>query len=277
MASRTWPQLPLPLPTSVVDNHTHLDEEADDHHERLAQAASVGVDRIVTIGCNIEAARWTVAHGVTYRGVVGGVAIHPNDAARVVASEGQARLVAQIAEIGELARHERIRVISETGLDYYRTRDEAGVAVQKWAFREHIALAKELGLPMQIHCRDAHEDVVDILVRDGAPPATIFHCFSADAEFAQLAAARGWYCSFAGTVTFRSNEGLRAAAKIVPASLLLVETDAPYLTPVPCRGKTNASYVMPHTVRALAEIREIPLAEFCEQISRVSEGLYGPW
>jgi TatD DNase family protein len=148
---------------------------------------------------------------------------------------------------------------------------------QRDAFRAHIALAKELGLPMQIHDRDAHADVIDILRRDGAPERTVFHCFSGDAAMAEIAAANGWYLSFAGPVTYRANESLRAALRATPVEQILVETDAPFLTPHPYRGQPNAPYVVAHTVRAMADILGLPLETLCAQVSATSDAVYGSW
>lgn len=276
-----WPPAPEPLPASVVDNHTHLQikdgREGLTLDEQMERAAEVGVDKVVQIGCDLKSAEWTVAEAVAHPSVLGGVSIHPNDAARMEAARGRTALRQAIERIGELAQHPRVRTISETGLDYFRTREPAGHEVQKWAFREHIALAKDLDLTMQIHCRDAHADVLEILLADGAPARTVFHCFAADAEFAKVAVARGWFCSFAGTVTFKKNDELRAAAQVTPVGQLLVETDAPYLTPEPYRGRPNAPYLMPHTVRALAELKSMDVAEFCQRVSTTCEALYGPW
>ncbi|WP_289019195.1 TatD family hydrolase [uncultured Ornithinimicrobium sp.] len=272
------PPAPDRLPVAVVDNHCHLDVQRDDApfvglQDVLAEAAAVGVDRIVQIGCDIESARWT--HGIVdeHRSLLGGVAVHPNEAPRhAVAGD----LDAVLEEIASLATHPRIRVIGETGLDYYRTGPD-GVPAQQESFRRHIALAKELDLVLQIHDRDAHDDVLRILAEEGAPARTVMHCFSGDMEMARECVRRGYYLSFAGTVTFRSAKDLRNALAVTPVEHLLVETDAPYLTPTPHRGRPNAPYLLPLTVRAMAETLSTSVPELCEALSATSETVYGPW
>lgn len=255
--------LPEPLAVPVVDTHCHLDvhdrrlqgERAPDAAAVVAAAAAVGVSRIVQIGCDLESARWTVEHAPRLPGVVAGVAMHPNDAARTVARHGQAALDEALAEIAVLAEAPIVRAVGETGLDYFRTTDDDGKAVQQASYRWHIALAKRLGKALVIHDRDAHDDCIAILLEEGAPERVVFHCFSGDAAMARTCAERGWYCSFAGPVTYKANAHLREAAAVLPQELLLVETDAPYLAPEPNRGKANASSLMPFTVRALADVR----------------------
>ncbi|GAA2235680.1 TatD family hydrolase [Rarobacter faecitabidus] len=296
---RSWPAPPEPLPGRIVDNHTHLDFVDDILEpgvpvptiaEHLEAAASVGVDRIVQIGCDLPAARTTVKWCGQYP-ILGGIAIHPNEAVlhagvREVGPDGleprpqahhRIALRDAIAEIADLARGcDAIRVIGETGLDRFRT-GELGLTSQIESFREHIALAKELGLPIQIHDRDAHADVVEVLRKDGAPDRTVFHCFSGDRSFAEYCVQQGWYLSFAGPVTYKANDALREALRVTPAAQLLVETDAPFLTPHPLRGRPNAPYLAAVTARAMAEIRGQDLAAFCDVISANSEELYGPW
>ncbi|RYV50373.1 TatD family hydrolase [Pengzhenrongella frigida] len=296
---RSWPEAPERLPADVVDNHTHLDsaaelpsgETAPTLAEQLARAAAVGVPRMVQIGCDLAAARWTDQVVRVHPELLGGIAIHPNEAtlfagARDVGPDGlapQARpehargLDAAITEIADLARaNDRIRVISETGLDYFRCGPDGRVA-QVAAFRAHLALAKELGLAVQIHDRDAHADVLDVLARDGAPERTVFHCFSGDAEMARFCAAQGWYLSFAGPVTIPNNAALRDALREVPLGQVLVETDAPYLTPHPYRGRPNAPYLLPLTVRTVAEVRGVDLDQMCRTLAATSTEVYGSW
>ncbi|GAB7190186.1 TatD family hydrolase [Kineococcus sp. NUM-3379] len=271
------PPAPEPLPLPVVDNHTHLDiadgEGAHDVEELLALAAAAGVPRAVQIGCDLPAARWTVQAVERHPELLGGVAVHPNEAP-LLAARGE--LDAALEEIAALARHPRIRVVGETGLDYFRTGPE-GVAAQQESFRRHIHLAKELGLALQIHDRDAHEDVLRILREEGAPERTVFHCFSGDAQMARVCGDAGYWLSFAGTVTFRNADPLREALRAAPRERLLVETDAPYLTPAPHRGRPNAGYLVPHTVRAMAEVTGADLAELCDTLNRAAEEVYGPW
>ncbi|MBE1874623.1 TatD family hydrolase [Myceligenerans pegani] len=307
---RGFPADPEPLPVPVVDNHTHLDHigavlpddvPAPTPAEHLARAAAAGVDRVVQVGCDLESARWTAAllspstagsgARVDVSQVLGAVAIHPNEATLHAGvdevgpdglePESEERhgtsLDDAIAEIADLARrHERIRAIGETGMDLFRTGPK-GEAVQRESFRAHIALAKELGLALQIHDRDAHTQVIEVLLADGAPERTVFHCFSGDAEMARVCAERGWYLSFAGPVTFRPNDGLRAALAETPRELLLLETDAPYLTPHPFRGRPNAPFAAVHTARFMADFLGADLGKLCSEISAASEAVYGNW
>lgn len=272
------PAAPDPLPIPVVDNHCHLDIRRDDAPlvdlaQVVTEAAAVGVDRLVQIGCDLGSARWTVSVLDEHPALLGGVAIHPNEAPN---HEAAGDLDEAIDEIGALARHPRVRVIGETGLDYYRTGPE-GVDAQHHSFRRHIALAKELGLALQVHDRDAHEDVLRILAEEGAPERTVLHCFSGDMEMARECVRRGYYLSFAGTVTFRSAKDLRDALSVTPPEHLLVETDAPYLTPTPHRGRLNSPYLIPHTVRAMAEVLNTSVHELCQALSANSERVYGSW
>lgn len=223
--------------------------------------------------------------------VVSAVAIHPNEATLhagvdEVGPDGMTWLPQErhavslddaIAEIAAIAKgNDRVRAIGETGMDLFRT-GPRGEAVQRDSFRAHIALAKELDLALQIHDRDAHAQVIEVLLADGAPERTVFHCFSGDEEMARLCADHGWYLSFAGSVTYPANHHLRAALAVVPRELVLVETDAPYLTPHPYRGRPNAPFVAAHTVRAMAGYLEAELADLCETISATSDHVYGPW
>jgi TatD DNase family protein len=150
-------------------------------------------------------------------------------------------------------------------------------AVQEEGFRRHLALAKAAGKPVVVHDRDAHEDVLRVLAEEGAPRWTVFHCFSGDAEMAAECVRAGYVLSFAGTVTFKNAASLREAAALVPLDQLLVETDAPFLTPVPFRGRPNAPYLVPLTVRALAAVKDVPVERLCEEITRTGERVFGEW
>jgi TatD DNase family protein len=277
MGKKPTGPVPVPeaLPSPVVDNHTHLDHVALDQVETLiAQAVSVNVTRMVQIGCDLEAARWTVDAIDRFPELLGGVALHPTEATKH-AAEGE--LSSSFDEIEQLAKHPRIRVIGETGLDHYWVEDAEGRAAQEDSFRRHIDLAKRTGKALQIHDRDAHEDVIRVLDAEGAPEKTVFHCFSGDVEMARLAADRGWYLSFAGTVTFKNAANLREALVAVPLDRVMVETDAPYLTPMPFRGRPNASYLVPLTVRAMAESLHRDVVEVCSALNATTEAVYGPW
>jgi TatD DNase family protein len=211
----------------------------------------VGVTRIVQVGCDLPSARWSVRAAAEHPQVVATVALHPNEAPRILAEQGRAALEAAYDEIAELATHERVRAIGETGMDFFRTGEE-GRAVQEESFRRHIAIAKALGKPVVIHDRDSHDAVLRILESEGAPETVVFHCYSGDAEMARYCTERGWYLSFAGTVTFKNAGALRESVGVAPLDRVLVETDAPYLTPMPYRGRPNASYLVPLTVRVMA-------------------------
>ncbi|HEX7589915.1 MAG TPA: TatD family hydrolase, partial [Demequinaceae bacterium] len=260
----------------MADNHAHLEWPAGDEPktvaERLADAAAVGVDRVVQIGCEVASARWTALAVVQYPTLVGGVAIHPNEAPLHEAGTHESGLGYDeaFAIIAELARGPRMRVIGETGLDFYRTGPE-GRDAQVGAFRDHIALAKELGLVLQIHDRDAHAEVVEVLDRDGAPDRTVMHCFSGDAGLARLCVDRGWYLSFAGTLTFKNSHELRGALAVTPLDRVLVETDAPFLAPHPHRGAPNAPYLVPWTMREIAGVHAVALEEACAAVSATSD------
>ncbi len=261
---RGSPEAPDPLPIPVVDNHTHLDisrdgdeVSLDDLAPVLAAAAAVGVDRVVQVGCDLPGARFAVAAAERYPAVLAGVALHPNEAPG-------------------LAAHPRVRVVGETGLDYFRTGDE-GRPAQQESFRRHIELAKRLDRTLQIHDRDSHDDVLAILAEEGAPERTVLHCFSGGPEMARECVDRGYSLSFAGTVTFKSAKALRDALAVTPLDQLLVETDAPYLTPHPWRGATNRPALVPLTVRAMAAVLGVAVPTLCEALSANAERLYGPW
>lgn len=277
-----WPPLPAALGLPIADNHCHLEWPAGDEprtvERQLADAAAVGVNRVVQIGCDIASARWTASAVDQYPAMLGGVALHPNEAPAHVEGTHDSGLGYDeaFALIAALARGERIRVVGETGLDYFRTGPH-GRDAQVRAFRDHIALAKELNKPLQIHDRDAHADVLDVLERDGAPERTVFHCFSGDAGMARLCVERGYYLSFAGTVTFKNAHGLRAALSVTPLSRVLVETDAPFLTPHPHRGAPNSPYLIPLTMRTISDVTGVTVETACENVSNTSNLLYGPW
>jgi TatD DNase family protein len=284
MADRSYPPLPEALRVPVYDDHTHLDPFSGpgwfgdeggqlDWREQLDRASVSGVKGVVQVGTDVESSRWSAEHAAIDPRMLAAVAIHPNDAA-VLEAEGT--LDEALAVIDELAAQPRVRAIGETGLDFYRT-GEDGRAAQFRSFEAHIDIAKRHGAAMQIHDRDAHVEVVDTLLRVGAPDRTVFHCFSGDAGLARLAGHHGWYLSFAGTVTFKNAEHLRAALLVAPRDRILVETDAPWLAPTPVRGRPNAPYLVPHTLRFMAEVLQTDVGVLAAQIASNTEAVYGSW
>ncbi|MGI5178987.1 TatD family hydrolase [Dactylosporangium sp. CA-152071] len=273
-----FPPAPEPLPVAVLDSHTHIDItlEGDGQNgpttvaEALDRAKAAGVDRLVQVGVDVESSRWGVQVAEEHPDVVATVALHPNDAPR------QADLDGALREIERLAAHPRVRGIGETGLDYFRTGDD-GRKAQHESFRAHISIAKRYGKTLVIHDRDAHDDILRVLDEEGSPDQVVLHCYSGDEAFARECLDRGYLLSFAGTLTFGNAKDLRAAAAITPLDGLLVETDAPFLTPVPFRGRPNASYLIPLTVRALAEVAGHDLDTLCAAISANGTRAFGEW
>jgi TatD DNase family protein len=270
-----WPDAPEPLPVPVYDNHAHLEIEDGESplslDEQLERAAAVGVAGVVQAGGDIDSSRWSAWAAASHPRVLAAVAIHPNEAPAYAAA---GRLDEALAVIDELAAQPRVRAIGETGLDFFRTH-AAGLPAQHESFEAHIALAKKHGLAMQIHDRDAHDAVLETLHRVGAPERTVFHCFSGDADMARIAAERGYYLSFAGNVTFKNAQNLRDALAVTPRERILVETDAPFLTPTPHRGRPNAPYLVPLTVRFLAAELGVELDELCAQLAANTREVYG--
>ncbi|MEU0659385.1 TatD family hydrolase [Streptomyces lavendulocolor] len=273
------PPLPEPLGVPVADSHTHLDMQSGTVEEALAKAAAAGVDTVVQVGCDLKGSRWAAETAAAHPQVHAAVALHPNEAPRIVLggpggtsqppgagggwsrqgareAGGDAALDDALAEIDRLAALPEVKAVGETGLDFFRTGPE-GVAAQERSFRAHIEIAKRHGKALVIHDREAHDDVLRILAEEGAPERTVFHCYSGDAAMARICADAGYYMSFAGNVTFKNAQPLRDALAVAPLDLVLVETDAPFLTPVPYRGRPNAPYLVPITVRAMARVRGI--------------------
>jgi TatD DNase family protein len=277
-----WPEAPEALPSPVVDNHCHLDHRAYAKgveggllipvDEALDRAAAVNIARIVQVGCDLEGSRWAVETAAAYDSVVAAVALHPNEAPRL-AELGE--LESALAEIDRLAGSgEHVRAVGETGLDYFRT-GEDGRDAQHASFREHIRIAKRHDKTLVIHDRDAHADVLAVLDDEGVPDRTVMHCFSGDADFARECLDRGAYLSFAGTVTFKNAENLREALRITPRDRILVETDAPFLTPAPHRGQPNASFLIPLTVRFMAGIAGVSVDDMCRDIDANTDRAFG--
>jgi TatD DNase family protein len=273
------PPSPEPLPAPAVDSHTHVDIAVGGEDRQptdaevdaeIAAAVAVGVPRLVQVGVDVESSRWSAELAARHPNVLAAVALHPNEAGAGAATESA------LAEIDRLAAQPRVRAVGETGLDRYRTGAE-GWAPQEASFRAHIDIAKRHGIALVIHDRDAHDDVLRVLEDEGAPEHTVLHCFSGDAGFARACIERGYVLSFAGTLTFGNAGYLREAAAITPLDQLLVETDAPFLTPAPLRGRPNASRLVPHTVRALAEVTGTDLEQLCEALTQNAERVFGSW
>ncbi|MHB9753274.1 TatD family hydrolase [Streptomyces sp. BYX5S] len=265
----TPPPLPAPLECEVADSHTHLDMQAGTVEEALAKAASVGVTTVVQVGCDLAGSRWAAETAEAHAAVHATVALHPNEAPRIVHGDpdgwsrqgarealGDAGLDEALAEIDRLAALPHVKGVGETGLDYFRTGPE-GKAAQEKSFRAHIEIAKRHGKALVIHDREAHADVLRVLKEEGAPERTVFHCYSGDAEMAQICARNGYFMSFAGNMTFKNAQPLRDALAVAPLDLVLVETDAPFLTPAPYRGRPNAPYLIPVTLRAMAAVKDV--------------------
>jgi TatD DNase family protein len=278
-----YPQLPVPLVVPVYDNHTHLDHldgrvghwgvEPLDYREQLDRASSVGVRGVVQVGVDLPTSRWSAEIAAVEPRVLAAVALHPNEAPLLDAA---GELDAALAEIDELASRPRVRAVGETGLDFFRTGEE-GRGAQFRSFEAHIEIAKRHDLALQIHDRDAHAEVMQTLRRVGAPERTVLHCFSGDEWFARICAENGWYLSFAGTVTFKNADPLRAALAAIPRDRILVETDAPYLAPTPLRGSPNAPYLLPHTLRFMADFLQTDVSLLAAQVSSNTELVYGKW
>jgi TatD DNase family protein len=274
---RSWPDAPQRLAVAVYDNHTHLEvADGDDPLDvgaQLARAEAVGVRGVVQVGTDVATSLWSAELAAVEPRVLAAVAIHPNDAPELAAT---GELEAALETIGELAARPRVRAVGETGLDFFRTGEE-GRDAQFAAFEAHIDIAKRTGTALQIHDRDAHDEVVETLLRVGAPEKTVFHCFSGGEDLARVCAAHGWYLSFAGTVTFSNAGRLREALALAPRELVLVETDAPYLTPTPFRGRPNAPYLVPYTLRSMASTLGVPEDELAADVAANTERVYGSW
>lgn len=270
-----YPEIPEPLAVGVYDNHAHLEildgDEPLTLDEHMQRAAAAGIIGVVNAGGDIESSRWCAEAAATHPRVLAAVAIHPNDAPLY---EQAGKLDDAIAVIDELAAQPRVRAIGETGLDFFRT-GEDGLPAQFRSFEAHIALAKKHDIAMQIHDRDAHRAVLDTLIRVGAPERTVFHCYSGDEAMALECADAGYYLSFAGNITFKNAQDLRDSLKVTPLERILVETDAPFLTPMPYRGRPNASYLIPITVRFMAAELGIDANDLAAQIAENTLRVYG--
>jgi len=264
---------PEPLPAAALDAHCHLDLIEAPTGEVLADARAAGITRVITVGVDLPSSRWSADRADPGLGVYAAVAVHPNETAAAASSPAHRDEV--LAEITKLAALPQVRAVGETGLDYYR--EHAAPEVQRDWFRAHIDIAKQAGKALMIHDREAHDDVLAILEADGPPERVVFHCFSGDAAMAKRCADAGYVMSFAGNLTFANAPALRDAAAAAPADLLLVETDAPFLTPVPHRGKPNTPAMAAHTVRRLAEVKQLAVADMCALVTATGARMFGPW
>ena len=267
--------LPQALKTKTVDSHAHLElihnSEPDSPliKQTLAEAASVGIDRVVQVGYSAEQSIWSVKCAESFVGqVLAAVALHPNEAPVVEDLEKDLKV------IEELAANPRVRAIGETGLDFFRTSENLRDR-QKYSFTRHIKMAKEHKKALVIHDRDSHRAVLDLLIQEGAPANTIFHCYSGDAEMAKECIANEYILSFAGTVTFKNAPELREAVVLVPIEQLLVETDSPFLAPMPNRGALNTPAQIPNTLRVIADLRNESVDYLAGAISENAERIFG--
>jgi len=267
--------LPEPIKTKTVDSHAHLElihnSEPDSPliKQTLDQAASVGIDRVVQVGYSAEQSIWSVKCAESFVGqVLAAVALHPNEAPVVDDLEKDLKI------IEELAANPRVRAIGETGLDFFRTPEELRDK-QKYSFARHIKMAKDHNKALVIHDRDSHRAVLDLLIQEGAPDKTIFHCYSGDAEMAKECIANNYILSFAGTLTFKNAPELREAVVLVPVEQLLVETDSPFLAPMPNRGSLNTPAQIPNTLRVMADLRGESVDYLAGAISENAERIFG--
>lgn len=273
-----YPDLPQPLEVGTYDNHTHL-EIADGEtpltiEQHLSLMREVNMLGAVQVGVTLDSSIWSAQVASENPMLLAAVALHPNEAPLY---ENQAALDEAISQIAELAKQPRVRAVGETGLDFFRTQGEQALALQMRSFVSHIEIAKENDIALQIHDREAHDEVVATLKRVGSPEKVILHCFSGDVALVEIAKNNGWYISFAGNITFKKNQYLRDALLAADIRQVLIETDAPFLTPEPLRGRPNAPYLVPHTLRYMAELLAVDVNRLAEQINRNTENAYGSW
>ncbi len=298
--SRSWPPAGERLPLQVMDNHTHLPVHEGEIprvdgvrlplEEQLTRAEQVNVTSLISVGCEILDWEPTLGLAATYPQVRVALAIHPNEAALHAGfvdkspdgythetEEHHIPLIDALGRLSQLVSDPAVVAVGETGLDYFRTAGP-GREAQRESFSAHLEIAAVHGLPVQVHDREAHADCIRVLKEDAWPgQAVVFHSYSGDAAMARELAENGWYASFSGMLTYPANDSLRMAFLEMPRELVLVETDAPYLTPVPYRGNPNASYTMPYTVRFMAELWDASVEEACQILMTNSRRIYGQW
>lgn len=272
--------VPEPLEVGVYDNHCHLEFAFDDAEtpmdplDNLVLAESVGMKGVVQVGVTLESSIWSAGFAARDSRVLAAVALHPNEAPLYAT---RAELDAAIDTIAELAKQPRVRAIGETGLDFFRTEGEQAIAAQRYSFERHIQIAKDNDIALMIHDRDAHSDVVETLLRVGAPEKVVFHCYSGETDLAEICNEHGWYMSFAGNITIKRNQHLRDSLALARRDLILIETDAPFLSPEPYRGRSNAPYLVPVTLRFMAEQLATDINELAGVLNANTERVYGSW
>lgn len=268
-----YKQLPLPpaLPLPVPDAHTHLDRQELDNTALIELAKSVNVYPLIQVGCDIESSKESCMIADQYPGdIYPFVGIHPNDIYWLTKNikdykMATNRIDQEISLLVELLETYQVAGIGETGLDYYKSPIEAA-DVQLYSLGKHIELAIKYNKPLMIHNRNANYDALDLLDKK-SPNCVIFHCFSDNINFAKRCIDNNYYMSISGTVTFKNNKVLRDIIRDIPLSNLLVETDAPFLTPEPYRGKENRSFFIPFIISTIANIKKIKVDIVCKSIS----------
>jgi TatD DNase family protein len=249
----------------MIDSHTHLELCEPPDAELVAAAAEAGVERLVTVGTDGASCRAALAAAEDFPQVYAAIGRHPNSASGFDDND--------LAELQALAAHDKCVAIGETGLDYYR--DYAPREDQERAFRAHIELARDTGKPLVIHTREAEDDTLRMLSEEAAGVKVILHCFTMASRIKECLGHDDWWISFAGNVTYPRSEDLRAAALRVPAERLLVETDAPYLSPQVVRGKPNQPANVVHTAQALAVERRVPYEELEAAVRASAATVFG--
>ena len=275
---RQYPEIPEPLVIGTYDNHTHLEIADSDNpltvDQQIEKMKLAGMLGAVQVGVTLESSKWSAEAASNHPELLAAVALHPNEAPLYGTT---ASLEEAVSEIAELATQERVRAIGETGLDFFRTEGEQELELQQQSFEWHIEIAKQNNIALQIHDREAHSKVVETLLKVGAPERTVFHCYSGDPELAAICNENGWFMSFAGNVTFKKNTHLQESFLLADTSLRLIETDAPFLAPEPIRGRPNAPYLVPHTLRYLSDLAELPAEQLASELNSNTLSVYGSW
>lgn len=251
----------------LVDSHAHLAEEEfdQDRAEALRRARAAGVGLVVSVGFDAGSSRRAMELAEREATVFAAVGFHPDEAASVTEESYQ--------ELSRWCRHPKVKAVGEIGLDYYWNR--APKPVQSEVFRRQIAIARECGLPIVVHDRDAHADTVSLLREEARDVGGVMHCFSGDEEVARQCLDLGFYISLAGPVTFKNGQMAQAVARMVPEDRLLVETDSPYLAPVPYRGRRNEPAHVRLVAEAIASLRGVSLEQLAAATTANAKRLFG--